>query len=467
MSKTKKSGFKSFLLALFLFVTLGLDIWAGYITFFGKEQINSNTFILSEMQVKRADAYTGEIITEKQIFCEVEKYDNAMEIKFNYLLDESQTYFYHSGIQIIFGDKQSDKNILDWLAGYPGYDYTKEYNEEQITDRQKTDSDWFSDSIYSDYYLSEYNHIVGNKEYSNANIYYYQSFDNFEYTTINTKKLLNEDNPFFKIQFQEGEEVKVYGLTFKLYDTKLNEYQEEVVDYSDLELISEGKPKYESSGGFWIFYDKEYYRADNYYRAYDLSYFIDQIILNISGQEEGFNGTTYMAMGDMFRYYKCIDEENGKYEEIDRTDNEAAKVSNQFKNYYLTRINIHEGELKSAEQSMFNSYKGNRSYRDSDDVPQTDYYLGRSIIEVNAFDFDWISIDGINYRFTLSEAFIEKYKKVSKKELNIAIDLDFLNKNNINFSGFVSGTFNDFQVHKCVTTQTINGEVVERWVSYV
>lgn len=469
MSKKKTGKFKIFLTALFMFITVGSIVWASWITYAAPQKEIANTFILSEMQVKHADELTGEEVVEKQVFCEVEKYDNAIEIKFNYLLDESQQYFFHSGIQLISEKENIVNDIKD-----SEYNYTKDYKTIQIKNDEKIKTNILGDgewALVKNYYLSEYNHIVGNKQYEDIKTYYYNSFDNFEYTSINTPNLMNEKDPMFKLQFQDNGETKVYGVKFKNYDEKkvmLGIIPTKVVDYDDLDVIATGKYKSEDyKDKDSIFYRTRHYRIDNYYRAKDLSYFVEQILQNISGQSEGFSGTTYLKLDDIFKYYECIDESKGVYEEIDRTDDEVAKISHHFTNYYLTRIKIHDGKLKNSNQSMFQSYGGSRNYGNSEDIAQQDYYIGRSIVDVNSFDFDWITVDGVNYRFALSEVFIEKYKKVSKKELNIVIDLDFLNKNNIKFTGFVSGTFNDFKVHKCVTTQTINGEIVERWVSYV
>ena len=218
------------------------------------------------------------------------------------------------------------------------------------------------------------------------------------------------------------------------------------VDYDDLDVIATGKYKSEDyKDKDSIFYRTRHYRVDNYYRAYDLSYFVEQILINISGQSEGFSGTTYLKLNDIFKYYECVDESKGVYKEIDRTEDEVSKISHYFNNYYLTRIKIHDGKLKNSNQSMFLSYGGNRNYGNSEDISQQDYYIGRSLIDVNVFDFEWLTIDGLNYRFTLSELFIEKHKKISKKELNIVIDLDYLSQNNINFQALLQEHLMIFQ----------------------
>ena len=214
----RKSKLKTFFLALFMFVTLGSVGWASWITYAAPPKEISNTFILSEMQVKHADEYTGEEVIEKQVFCEVEKYDNAIEIKFNYLLDESQQYFFHSGIQLISANGNIVEDIKD-----SEYSYTKEYNTEQVKDNEKIKTNILGDGEWAfvkSYYLSEYNHVMGGKQYEDIKTYYYNSFDNFEHTSINTPYLMNEKDPMFKLQFQENGELKTYGVKFKNYDER-------------------------------------------------------------------------------------------------------------------------------------------------------------------------------------------------------------------------------------------------------
>ena len=95
-----------------------------------------------------------------------------------------------------------------------------------------------------------------------------------------------------------------------------------------------------------------------------------------------------------------------------------------------------------------------------------DYFVGRTIINVDNLDLVKVHIADNKYALKLSSRFIEGYGFCSDRiALNILIDLD-------KFDGEMLGFTNDsgidyFVIYKCQTVKTIDGERVYSGVNYV
>lgn len=460
MAKYKK-GLGSAICITFLSIVavicLVLDGWFLYINRFGKEQTVSTTVTISDMEVAKTNLLTGETITETKCFIEVNMYDNALEIKFNQLLDESQTAFYSMGLQLLVNE-DSGKNFFseDIFKG--------DYKKVLTTAIVEKDKQVFNKVIYfqdCEIYETTKNQVLTNKNYSYITLYENQSSDDYE-TPLGGSELLN-GNESFKVQVKTNGNNEVFRLTFKEYDTKTDYLNAEKLDISKMTKIGDEKEKTREDSN--LVRIKHYYDITNYYRAYDIYYLIEYIANSVRGIASGYIGESYIKMPDIFNVEK-YNKDTGKYEKLGTNGDETVNLYAENCLYDKIKLTVHEGLMTSSDQSIFNKYGDYQNYNsDKEKINTTDYLTGRTLITVTLDDLTWETTDvSGSYIFGLSDEFKAKNEKYKKQAfLKVVIDKQKLADGNVSYAGFNNESLDDFVLYQIVET---DGNVLYQGVKY-
>lgn len=442
-------------LTLVVIVCIALDVGALYIHFFGKSKAISTTVEISDMTVSRDNPETGDTIIETKTFLEVNVFDNAIEIRFNDLLDETESYFFSQGVQLIVKNLSTitgiTKNSKELLNGTYGSVLKQSLVSETQTE----------DEIFFNKFKSEYNQVVTDKTYTNLNLYEYQSADNFETPLLSN--LLQSSDTMFKLQAKDGESTKVLGVKFKQYDTKKNGLGVETLDVSNMTYVQQDYKLETKYSGLFNAIENEYITYTNVYRAFDIYYLIEFIANSISGLTDGFTGETYLKLPDIFDFYKF---DGDAYIEVGTEDNKFIGVNAQEISFYKMKITVNSGNLESSNQSLFNMYKNTQNYNANPDyIDMTDYLTGRSLLTATLDDLDWNSTESTGvYTFALSNSWRTKWKEFkSTSFVLVVIDTDYLNSCNITYDGFDLTSQDDFIIYQIITE---DGEILYKGVNY-
>ena len=423
-------------------ICIGLDCWFGYIHFFGKEKINSNSFTLSGSTIEKSDALTGEVVKEEQLFCNVSIYKNAIEINFTGLMDESKSAFLSQGIQLICkdGKTMSDSDILSYYWGKTEND--KLYNNED--EAMQTVKDYDVGYSHRYYYYHKVNQVI-RTYFNNFNTYEYQSIykdrDSAFETPQTSKDLLNH-NELFKILI-DG---KVYGIKFKDFDKMYkNGTTQEVLKTDNLTAIGTQKtcdPKTTGNAITGRKYDIHYYDTTTY-RALDLVYFIEWLVNSTAGLKSGLETENYFKVPDIFNYYS-YDEENGSYTNLISDDSEKVKLYNYVAGYFRIAVkNNRETELSSTKQSMFKIIANNSNFGNDD---STNYTVGRFVLKLTNKDLEYVLNEENKAVFKIKDEVYDKYKNKSIY-LFVTINLD---DQNLTYGGFNLKDNSKFTIYKIV-----------------
>lgn len=430
-----------------------LDVWCGYIHFFGKKKETSTTVNLGNQTITAVDASTGETITQTKTFLEVNYFNNAVEIRFNDLVDETQSAFYSQGIQFIIKDGiEKTLNSDDIFNGAYGKEITQKVEKEEQD---------YKYTFLTFYDYIEYSYIVTDKHYTYLDVYEYQSADDFE--TPLSSNLLQSGDEFFKLQIKEGDKKSVIGMKFKDYDVS---FQQGIgaakLDVSNMTKIA-SKQTTESKITALV-YNKKLDVQKNYYRAYDLYYFLEYIASAVQGLASGFIGETIVKMPDIFNFYKMDD--IGEYTELVAPSDAFMKLNNTTISYDKIKITVHDKNLESSSQSMFKKLRNYQNYStDPDYIDMTDYLSGRCLLTATLDDLDWISTETPNvYKFALSEDFKEKWQAYKNNSfIRIEIDQEYLTECGVTYDGFDLTSVEDYVLYQIETTQN---EILYQGVQY-
>ena len=418
------------ILSILLFVSFGLIGWYVWILFNAPNKIVSQTFLVGDQVVIKEDG-----TTEKKSFIDINLYDNVFEIKFNYMLDETRTAFYSQGLQYVLKDSSGDFNLN---GSYTNVLSTKtEQGKAEhylLTTWERTDT---------------ITQIWGDKSYLNVDKFNYMSGDDYATPLISTNPI--DRDTFFKIQLGDD----LYGMKFRGIN----------IDFTDEFYL--GSNNYLADTEYYVLWAKFIYNYERYYKSCDVDYFATLLFNSISQSvKAGTNQILTFEFGDLFEYYE-FDTEKQQYSDKKVESDKSAKISADIKSYYSINVSVHEGDMTSSSQSLFNSYKGNSNY--NVDLTLDDYFVGRNIVEVdvNKFDFIETSTTGVYY-LSLAEdfkTFYDDYKHLV--EFEIVIDLDYLNSLGVEYIGVIENSLDGFKIFGSETRQVINGEIVKGDVIYV
>lgn len=408
--------------AILFLVCAFIDVWYVYVVLYGEVKQVVNTYEVGLQTL--ADG------SDTKYFIEIEYYSNenkngleCFEIKFNYLLDENKNEFYSQGLQYVANS--IDDNI----------------NLELVNTSIESKHHWSALGNYYDRNLF-YSYEPGEI----SSLYNYASGNDYETTYISTNPI--GDNSYFRIQLDQ--------------DLYLMKFKSSYKDAREPEVYSQVLDK-----------DANYYspaiycwHKDSDYLLYDYTYF-SQLLYNAMGTlKNGMESAVLFEFGNIFDYY-AYDENLGTYDNQPIED--TTKVRTEMSSYYSIYVKKHADGIQKASQSMFNCIHGNNAFNITNDYAEDDYFIGRTIVDCNIYDFDYINIENGYCLLSLKDSFVNYYKQYSDSiTLSICIDLDKLNSLNIKFYGFDENSkLNNFMIFDCYTIETINGEVVRTEVQYV
>lgn len=450
------------LLSILGVVAVALDIWCGYIHFFGKEKAVSNTVNISDMKVEYKDA-TGETVTETKTFLEVNAFDNAVEIKFNMLMDESETRFYSQGIQLIVKDGlEKTISSSDIFKGH--------YTSELASQRTELNLD---DNWLVNHFGYRHDIVWNDKVYNYIDVFNYQSAD--DYQTPLSGGTLFEDDKMFKIQVKKGDETKIMGMRFRCYDEKrvsgvnailsmLDGNKGMMIDTANMVKVADSySQRLEET---WIFKNSVRHDYYYYYRAFDMDYLMEYITNSVAGLAHGFVGETYLELPDVFKLYE-YNEEKGSYGAVNgEQKNEIVKLDTSTFLFSKIKLTVNDGNLVSSTQSMFNRIRNYQNYTtDENYIDKTDYLTGRSLITATLDNLDWIETETAGvYTFALSEDFKKKWSKFKYSAfIKVVIDSEYLEECGITYQNFDLTSADDFTIYNIKTTA---GDTLYEGVQY-
>ena len=424
-----KRGLKNFLIVISCFLILccvAIDVWYLSILLYGPDKVLSYTHEIGFQTVTDEDGTeTNAHFIELNYFANSDNSGlEAFEIKFNYMLDETQTAFYSQGLQYV--SEPNEKLNFDYQVaeGQGNGKHVSTYN-----------------TFLTYYYVHEF---WGAYQNTNGNEYNYASSDDYEHTIFSTNPI--SASTLFKIQL--GDEL--FLMKFKNADTiASNEnfvYENSVLRYS------------------FVYSD---YQVNRYYTYYDVNYFVKILYDSIKALPSGTNSTMVFEFGNLFDYYK-YDETTGQYSETVIGDEaEKLKIVEDIKSYYTIKVNTSSKGIQSASESLFNCVNGSTTYNTIPGGNTDDYFIGRSYLEVTEKDFDLVEIEPGYCVLKLKENFINYYSKYDTLILKINVNLDRFVENQITILGFANDSgLSDFEVSESYFSQTIDGTLTQWEVEY-
>ena len=470
METKKLSPWKKFWIVLLAIVSVAcvtVDVWYAVIYFYGDEKLVINTYEIGLQETTSGDA---------KYFIEIKYFSNKnenglemMDIKFNYLLDENQDKFYSQGLQYVANSENDAIQFLDLnnlansLDDFPQYqnaiDQVKELggtNENialniahALSDQQFLFSKggWYdAENYYADYYKYEINETKTTR-------YNYASANDYVTSSISTNPI--SQNSVFRIQLDD----KLYAMKFKgsRYNTFAEATFEENVDkFKNSDALTSWS-NYQFNL-LWAYTD--YY---NLYPTYDDNYFSYLLYNAVKSLTPGTNRAIIFELADLFNFYEYDDE--GQYS--DTAIKDTSLIEEAVKNYYAIKVEVSADGARKASDSLFNMIYGSSSYNTTGNF-NDDYFTGQTIVNCDIDDFEKVEVTDGYYALKLSNKFMkDNYEYRKNICLSITINLDLFKEQNITFVGFTNNSgLSNFNIRKCVTTETIDGHIVETEVKY-
>lgn len=380
-------------LALLLIVCTVINIWYLFIFFNGKNKVVSKTFNVGTFQL--ADGSTKHFVELEYWANSDNKGKECLEVKFNYLMDETKENCYSQGLQYV-----RNNDVFDMTFSYNNWDLDTDIISESSTG-------WWLWKEYT-YKIQRPYVFIGGKSFN------YMSVGNQYLRSTNP---INADSSF-KIEIGD----QLYLVKFK------GKYKKSIGS-----LQNHGTPLNDST------FDNSLNRYGNtymFYREYDVNYFVKSLLETVKTSKLGSKSECVFEFGNLFDYYayntktKTYDEECSSYDKV-------VKLSEDIKSYYSILVTTHEEGLTRSSNSMFKSILGNQSLNLTDDYASEDYFIGRTIINVDLTSFDMVCIDDKNVALKLNKEFLSYYAQYSKSiELDITVNIDTISNLGYIFAGF-------------------------------
>jgi len=411
-----------------------LDFWWLYILMFGPEKEVVNTFHVGTITTNPDE--NGETRTEYVIKVKYSSNDNkngleCLDIQFSGFVDERSEEIYSWGIQFV-ANSEND-SLENWI-----YNVNKSSLTGTINKKWSFPLTW-----------KYYHNIWGSYTPKNSSIYYYKSSDSFTRDITGANSLGNGEG--FLISIDKD----IYKLNFN-YNVVNNSPE-------NSNFVAE---KLQSSWKVFIYRNITIY---DYYYSYDIYDFAYMLYQQVQAVSNGKHSASLINLPDMFSY-KIFD---GKtYKDVGADEN--AKVSETVRNFYSIYIEKTADGVKSANDSIFRCVNGTPQFNltDEDDeggiFDDGDYLIGKTIVDCDMYDFDFVNIRDNVCALKLNKNFINLYGRYANNiQLSINIDLDELKKKNIVFYGFTKDSgLSKFKILDCYTTQTVDGKIVKTEVDY-
>lgn len=452
------------LLSIFMLACVAVIAWYLVVLYTGEEKIVSNTYEVGLQETTNGDS---------RYFIEIKYYTNEnknglemMDIKFNYLLDENQESFYSQGLQYV-------ANSVDDSIVFLDYDNLVEYIDElqQSGEIDNGNLEISAETIASliiqnnegqvvfskggwynaEYYYAYYYDLLLNE--NTTSVYNYMSGNDYATTTISTNPINSESS--FRIQLDD----ELYQMKFK--DANYNTFNEESFDANKEKFNS--LPNITSWSNYVFNLVFAYTDYKTIYPTYDVNYFAYLLYNALQALPAGTNQAMVFEFGNMFDYYRY---ENGQYSDTAVFD--SSLLIEKIMSYYAIKVEVLADGAQQASDSLFNCIQGNSAFNLTGDYENKDYFTGRQVVTVDIYDFDLVNVRDNFYSLKLSEDFNNEYlDKANRIYLSVEIELDIFNANDYEFFGFTADSgLNNYVIHDCYTTETINGQVVKTEVEY-
>ncbi len=408
-----------------------LDFWWLYVLIFAPDKEIVNTFYVGTISTTPQEG--EEPKTEYVIKIKYSSNDNkngleCLEIQFSGFVDETGEEIYSWGIQFVANSEE--ESLEDW-----------DYNVDESSVSGLVSSKWQFPLTWKYYY-----NIWGSYAPKNSSIYYYKSSDSFQNDITGAQSLGNGEG--FLISIDD----EIYKLNFN----------GNVVNNNESNFVAE---KIVSAWHVITYYNITVY---DYYYSYDIYDFAYTLYQQLQAVANGKHSASLINLPDMFSY-QIFD---GKTF-VDVSEKENSKVSETVRNFYSIYIEKTADGVQTANDSMFGCVNGTPQFNLTDDEGEDifddgDYLVGKTIVNCDIFDFDFVNVRENAYVLKLNDTFLNTYGKYTNDiQLAIEIDLDRLKRQNIVFCGFSKDShLYDFKILSCHTVQTVNGKIVKTEVDY-
>jgi len=406
---------KFFIIALSLLYCICLTpiVWYSILYFTAPEKVASQTYNVGSQTITTIDGNTV-----NDYFCEVNIYDDVYELKFTSLLDETKTGIYQQGIQFV----PNSSGNFDFNGNY-----NTEYNKIQTSETTTYSEGILMWKVTG--FMTNYDVVLTDKNYDNFSVYNYASADQFQ-TTIKDLNPINL-NTSFKLILDDD----IYLMRFNGNKAVVNNDEVEKAKF----YLNDTTDEYYGKNSRELYFD-----FLSNYRACDITYFAELLYNSIQTLPKGTDQAILFQFGDLFDYY-AYDESSGSYLETTISSDEYANVIADIKSNYAIKVNIHEGNIPSAKQSIFGQYKGSANYT-TEDMTKTDYLYGNTLLNLDENDF-YINE---NQELILSDEFVsENEKYINSVELKVVIDEVFYDNLGLRFT---QNSFRNFKVYKILTS---------------
>ena len=419
------------LVTILMTICLGLNVWYILVCEFAPEKIVNKTYELGE--ITTVDGTSKQLIEIKIFTNENKNGLEIIELKFNNYLDETREEIYSQGIQFV-GD--TNESILCW-----DYQITddEKANRIFIEETQDLEVRWAKNKYYG-----VYGSIVNG---AGTSYYNYASANDFETSEISNTSPIVRDSKFL-ISIDD----EMYMYKFKgtdIYDISLT--GEKTLEYSDINLIYEAKEN-EYTLGLGYF---DYLR---YYFYQDPISFSKLMYEKFKGTAPGKQYVQISLFDDMFDYFKY---DGSTYVQVTEST-DIIKVQELVRTYMALKVEVVADGARVASDSMFGRIHGSETFNLTGEHIVDDYYYGKTIVNCDVYDFDYIYCEDGVYQLKLNDGFLKQYQAYSNViNLSVEINLDVLNAENVEFGGFVElSEIEQFVIYECYTIETIDGVVV-------
>ena len=428
--ETLKRVFLALLIVVYVVFAV-LDFWWLYVLIFAPDKEIVNTFYVGTISTTPQEG--EEPKTEYVIKIKYSSNDNkngleCLEIQFSGFVDETGEEIYSWGIQFVADSEE--ESLEDW-----------DYNVDESSVSGLVSSKWQFPLTWKYYY-----NIWGSYAPKNSSIYYYKSSDSFQNDITGAQSLGNGEG--FLISIDD----EIYKLNFN----------GNVVNNNESNFVAE---KIVSAWHVIAYYNITVY---DYYYSYDIYDFAYTLYQQLQAVANGKHSASLINLPDMFSY-QIFD---GKTF-VDVSEKENSKVSETVRNFYSIYIEKTADGVQTANDSMFGCVNGTPQFNLTDNEGEDifddgDYLIGKTIVNCDIYDFDFVNVRENAYVLKLNDTFLNTYGKYKNDiQLAIEIDLDRLKRQNIVFCGFSKDShLYDFKILSCHTVQTVNGKIVKTEVDY-
>ena len=173
------------------------------------------------------------------------------------------------------------------------------------------------------------------------------------------------------------------------------------------------------------------------YKKLDWNYIVNIMLESLRSLEPGFDGTLTFKFGDLFDYYS-YDEEKQIYTKIERTKN-GSLIEEVITNYYNIRVKTFYRGATSASDSLFNIIQNEYNFNLTNSGQTNDYSIGKQIITLTQYDFDYIFVEGSknSYKLKLKDNIKQYLSDKSNYLIKVVLQQNILSENFIKYDGLI------------------------------